>query len=329
MLGGVRPSCWVSNASWSPWWLQGGLVSTLDQIFMAMGWPGKSWWPCIKDQFRGAVLTIWISISHYLRVKRGWMLHKILLVRQFSPLGNCRVIKRTWSLACSGRAKLSVTASISWGVCVEIHGRCLEVSPSWRWGQWKLSQAILVILFPIISPFRERESMMIHLITPSLTLTLSVIPDWLIIISFLNAYFTDPVSLLVLWTLNLPPSTLGLLLPFDALHLSLNRDLTTHDVMYLLQALRTLTSAWRVRVTYFLLHWLTRMIVMGRQCEFGFRGRREIWVECLEGTLLDRGSHGWWMAPNRGQLVEMHFFRGFRRQVGRSHWSLGFFNFKV
>lgn len=172
--------------------------------------------------------------------------------------------------------------------------------------------------------------MMIHLFTPSLTLTLGVIPDWFLIILFLNAYFTDPVSLLALWSFNLSPSTLEFLLPIDALQLSLNRDPTTHDVMDLLQALRTLPSAWRVLVTYFLLRWLTRMIDMvGHHCEFGFRGRGEIWVECLEGTLLDRGSHGRWMATHRRQLVEMHFFRGFRRHVGRSHWSLGFFNFKV
>ena len=169
---------------------------------------------------------------------------------------------------------------------------------------------------------------MIDLITPPLTLTLTVIPDWFFIILFLNAYFTDPVSLLLFLSFNLGPSTLRFLLPFDALQLCLNRD-PPLNVMDFLQALRTLPSARRVRVTYFLLHWFAFKIIMDHQWDFGFRGRGKIWVECLEGALLGRGSHGWWMAPHWRQLVEMHFFRRFRRHVGRSHWRLRFFNFKV
>ena len=170
--------------------------------------------------------------------------------------------------------------------------------------------------------------MMVHLMTSSLTLALTIIQDWLVIILFLNAYFTDPLSHLALLSFILTPCNLGVLLSTDCL--CINRGDPSLDVMDLLQVILTLLSArWvRVRVTDFL---LALIITESHHWVLGFRGRGKVWVEILEGgALLHRGSLGWWMIPHRRLLVKMHLFRGFRRlQVGRSHWSLGFFNIKV
>ena len=171
--------------------------------------------------------------------------------------------------------------------------------------------------------------MMIHLNTSSLTLSLTVIPEWLFIILFLNAYFSTPgLSLLVLFRFTLGSCTLGLILPPDALQLCVNRDpTTTLDIMDLQLVLWTLRRRW---VTNFMLPGLTLIIAKDHQWGLGFWGRGEIWVESFLRALLHRGSQGWGMVPQRRQLVKMHLFRSFRRlQVGRPHWSLGFFNFKV
>ena len=172
--------------------------------------------------------------------------------------------------------------------------------------------------------------MMIHLNASSLILTLTVIPEWLFIILFLNAYFSAPaVSLLALFTFTLGSWTLWLFLPSDALQLCVNRDdTTTIDIMYLQR--RVLWGLRRVWVTYFRLPGLTVIIAKGHKWGLGFRGRGEVWVQSFLRALLHRGSQGWGMATHRRQLVKMHLFRSFRRlQVGRSHWSLRFFNFKV
>lgn len=171
--------------------------------------------------------------------------------------------------------------------------------------------------------------MIIHFNTSSLTLTLTVIPEWLFIILFLNAYFSaTSISLLALFRSTLGSCTLGFILPSEALQLCVNRDATTttFDIMDLQLVFRILLR--RVRVTNFMLPSL--IIAKGHQWGLGFRGRREVWVESFIRALLHWGSQAWGMVPQRRQLVKMHLFRSFcRLQVGRSHWSLGFFNFKV